>query len=457
MKYLHHRLLRTLLCGVFALCLTACDDDIDNPAAPSGGEEQQGEDIQVADDFESRADFMVASYKKAQPLVTQVWNTHADPQDFLLLFMSEDKQKCYLIGDPTTYACDKLTLFYHESFHQYVQEGKNRWIEPEKNPDAESSRGQVFPVVYNSRIYRKLMILSLVNALNDDSQKAASYSRAKYWLNKFNTEFANEVKRVKYTDIHEGTAEYFGRTIVNKLYPKYPLIQPYDGMSLAAPVDMEAYMLSTAINLAVRDGRKDEVLNSFEKGLSSPIEILLKDVAVPANYDESADKADRDRITAALDGLYGPESFIMKPVFDLLASHRKGTNTYLVDVHPGGSAMTSSMGSYVFTDPDVKQYGCTIKLYMQMKNVEVIGSTILESNQKGYYLIPVDASSLTLENVTPLAEPKKHPEMEGVNYVAQATLTAFQESETCNVTKLPLDVMKATDNFGNTMYFIQNK
>lgn len=350
MKYLHHRLLRTLLCGIFALCLTACTDSNDNPAAPSGGEEQQGEDIQVADDFESRADFMVASYKKAQPLVTQVWNTHADPQDFLLLFMSEDKQKCYLIGednkqlvpesdlpqiyldnpteiersgflfaqykgrnccmildnrttieqqykmagrpfDPTTYACDKLTLFYHESFHQYVQEGKNRWIEPEKDPDAESSRGQVFPVVYNSRIYRKLMILSLVNALNDDSQKAASYSRAKYWLNKFNTEFANEVKRVKYTDIHEGTAEYFGRTIVNKLYPKYPLIQPYDGMSLAAPVDMEAYMLSTAINLAVRDGRKDEVLSSFENGLSSPIEILLKDVAVPANYDESADKA----------------------------------------------------------------------------------------------------------------------------------------------------------------------
>ena len=391
MKYLHHRLLRTLLCGIFALCLTACDDDIDNPAAPSGGEEQQGVDIQVADDFESRADFMVASYKKAQPLVTQVWNTHADPQDFLLLFMSEDKQKCYLIGedskqlvpesdlpqrylnnpselersgylfgqykgrnccmvldarsngeqrckmagipfDPTTYACDKLELFYHESFHHYVQDGKNRWIEPEKDPDAGSSRGQVFPVVYNSRIYRKLMILSLVNALNDDSQKAASYSRAKYWLNKFNTEFANEVKRVKYTDIHEGTAEYFGRTIVNKLYPKYPLIQPYDGMLLAAPVDIEAYMLSTAINLAIRDGRKDEVLSSFENGLSSPIEILLKDVAVPANYDESADKADRDRITAALDGLYGPESFIMKPVFDLLASHRKGTNTYLVDV-----------------------------------------------------------------------------------------------------------------------------
>ena len=119
--------------------------------------------------------------------------------------------------------------------------------------------------------------------------------------------------------------------------------------------------------------------------------------------------------------------------------------------------MTSSMGSYVFTDPDVKQYGSTIRLSMQMKNVEVIGSTILEFNQKEYFLIPVDASSLTLENVTPLAESKKHPEMEGVNYVAKATLTAFQKSETCNFTKLPLDVMKATDNFGNTMYFIQNK
>ena len=73
------------------------------------------------------------------------------------------------------------------------------------------------------------MILSLVNALNDNSQKAASYSRAKYWLNKFNTEFANEVKRVKYTDIHEGTAEYFGRTIVNKLYPEVRFASPVSG------------------------------------------------------------------------------------------------------------------------------------------------------------------------------------------------------------------------------------
>ncbi len=514
MMYLRNKLLRTGLCCLFALCLTACVDNNDNPAAPSGGEEQQGEDIQVADDFESRADFMVASYKKAQPLVTQVWNTHADPQDFLLLFMSEDQQKCYLIGenskqlvpasdlpqryldnpseiqrsgfyiaqykgrnccmildnrsrieqqyqmagipfDPTMYACDKLTLFYHESFHAYVQEGKNRWIEPEKDPDGESSRQQVFPVVYNSRIYRKLMILSLVNALNDNSQKAASYSRAKYWLNKFNTEFANEVKRVKYTDIHEGTAEYFGRTIVNKLYPKYPLIQHYEGSALAVPVDKEAYMLSTAINLAVRDGRKDEVLSSFENGLSSPIETLLKDVAVPANYDEGADKADRDRITAELDKLYGPESFIMKPVFDLLASHRKGANTYLVAEARSGSFSSSSMGSYAFTDADVKQYSCTIRLNVLLKDVEVTGSTPLTYIPEAYFFIPVEASRMTLDNVTPLAEPQQHPRLEGVNYIAKATLTAFQKSETCNVTRLPLNVMKATDNFGNTMYFIQ--
>lgn len=515
-KYVFNRLLRTLLCGLFALCLTACTDNNDNPAPSGGGEEQQGEDIQVADNFESRADFMVASYKKAQPLVNQVWNTHADPQDFLLLFMSEDKQKCYLIGedskqlvpesdlpqryldnpseiersgfyiaqykgrnccmildnrsrieqqyqmagipfDPTTYACDKLTLFYHESFHAYVQEGKNRWIEPEKDPDGESSRQQVFPVVYNSRIYRKLMILSLVNALNDNSQKTASYSRAKYWLNKFNTEFANEVKRVKYTDIHEGTAEYFGRTIVNKLYPKYPLIQHYDGSALAVPVDKEAYMLSTAINLAVRDGRKDEVLSSFENGQSSPIEILLKDVDVPANYDESADKTDRDRITAELDKLYGPESFIMKPVFDLLASHRKGTNTYLVAEARSGTSSSSSMGSYQLTDLDVKQYSCTIRLNMLLKDVEVMGCTLLRFTPEAYFFIPVDASSLTLDNVTPLVEPRQHPRLEGVNYVAQATLTAFLKSETCNITSLPLVVMKATDKFGNTMYFIQYK
>ena len=92
---------------------------------------------------------------------------------------------------------------------------------------------------------------------------------------------------------------------------------------------------------------------------------------------------------------------------------------------------------------------------MLLKDVEVMGCTLLRFTPEAYFFIPVDASSLTLDNVTPLAEPQQHPRLEGVKYVAQATLTAFQKSETCNVTNLPLYVMKATDNFGNTMYFIQ--
>ena len=139
--------------------------------------------------------------------------------------------------NPTMYTCDLLTLFYHESFHRYVQDGKNRWTNP-KNTSGQAP--QVFPVDYNSRVYRKLIVLSLVNVLYDANRKTESYSRAKYWLNKFNTEYASELERAKFTDIHEGTAEYFGRNVVHSVYHQYPVIQDYDGTNLASPLRTEA-------------------------------------------------------------------------------------------------------------------------------------------------------------------------------------------------------------------------
>lgn len=495
-----------MLCTVL---LAACTESSDNPVPDSGGD-QPSEQAKVADDFESRADWLATAYQKTKPLITSVWNASVNPDDFVLLFVSEDQQKIYLIDDngkqllpqsewpekyvndpeeltrgsflmvsfkgrhscmildartqseqkrkllgvpfdPSEYACDLLALFYHESFHAYVQEGENKWIKPPKGKQADA---QVFPIVHEPRIYRKIMVLSLVDALNDATHKAEDYSRAKYWLNKFNTEFADEVASVKEADIHEGTAEYFGRTVVKSVYSNYPLIQPYEGSALAAPMTTEAYMLSIAINLAVREGRKDEVIASFEKGQQSPIDILLKDIPVPASYDENADKAYHEKIVAEIDKIYGPESPFFKPMYDLIDTHRKGSNTYLI-TQKRQHSMGQSMGTYQLTDDNLVGYSCQVALTELLVNIELSGCTILSHISTNLEFIPVDAGQLQLTNVEELS-PSPYAGLADVTITGKATLSDCTPSETVTVKKLPIDVLKGTDKFGNTLYFLQN-
>ena len=73
-------------------------DQQDNPVPPAN-EDQPEELLQVADDFESRADFLTAAYKKTKPQTTKVWDATVDPDDFVLLFVREDQKKIYLIDD----------------------------------------------------------------------------------------------------------------------------------------------------------------------------------------------------------------------------------------------------------------------------------------------------------------------------------------------------------------------
>ena len=87
-----NRLMSVLICGL-ALLLSSCTDQQDSPVPPAN-EDQQEELLQVADDFESRADFLAAAYKKTKPQTTKVWDATVDPDDFVLLFVRED-QKTY--------------------------------------------------------------------------------------------------------------------------------------------------------------------------------------------------------------------------------------------------------------------------------------------------------------------------------------------------------------------------
>ena len=53
-------------------------------------------------------------------------------------------------------------------------------------------------------------------------------------------------------------------------------------------------MSALAISLLVRDGRQEEAVNTLTKGTITPINLLLKDVSVPASYDESKGAATKE-------------------------------------------------------------------------------------------------------------------------------------------------------------------
>ena len=117
--------------------------------------------------------------------------------------------------------------------------------------------------------------------------------------------------------------------------------------------------------------------------------------------------------------------------------------------------MGQSMGTYQLTDADVLGYSCEVALTELLVNIELGGCTILTHISSGLNLIPVDVSQLQFTNVEQVS-PQPHSIIKDVTITGKATLSACT-SETVMVNKLPIEVVKGTDKFGNTLYFLQNE
>ena len=92
--------------------------------------------------------------------------------------------------DDKYYLLQTLALFYHESFHEYVQKKEKGW----QKSSGYYNRNQFYPIDYTPRIYRKLALLALKAAWDDSSQKEKQYARAKYWTAKYEQAYAEEAE-----------------------------------------------------------------------------------------------------------------------------------------------------------------------------------------------------------------------------------------------------------------------
>lgn len=485
-------------CGTMMLASCSEKDDPVQPVTP--GEAAMPE---LKEDFESMAEWLTAGVKRCHPYIRKFWNEDADPADFNLVLTNESCDKVYFINangkreipqtewddalvkglsevgnadycffmfqgkncclqiispgkwkmmaevykmlgkrEPTLQDNAYLLLhtFYHESFHKYVQSlrGWNNLGSPHY------SREQVYPVVYEPRIYRKLALLALLKAWEDPSQKDAQYARAKYWTQKYESQYPIEAAGIRQTDVDESTAEYFCLSVIHAAFSDYQLL--YD-LDLAADLDSESYEMSLAMHLLFRDGRLAEAIKGVQDDVITPINILLKNVAAPANYDEKQDAADVEKIRAAMDKMYTKDNPFIAPVAELLERHLSGQAIYVAINPQLRNNYFSSQGSYKLTD--LPGFNCSVRYESANENVEINGCTLLSYNDYHFYPIAT-VEHLSLNDWQDISE--ELTEVPDLVFTRQATLSAITDEPTFTLKNLPATVMYGKDKYGNEYY-----
>lgn len=88
----------------------------------------------------------------------------------------------------------------HELVHFYHQDGMVM--------DQAGSRAQPYPVDLQPRLYRQMLYLRMINALEEPARQQEWLGRARYWLDLWEKEYAEEAKAIHSTDMAEGSARY---------------------------------------------------------------------------------------------------------------------------------------------------------------------------------------------------------------------------------------------------------
>lgn len=180
-------------------------------------------------------------------------------------------------------------LAIHESFHHTTQK---QW-----NKSKRGSRGTFVPITWEPRYYRAMIFKNLVEAYQSEESKEQSLQRAKYWYEKWNNEYPEEVKAT--TDGYEGTAKYsdiMARAlsessctarepeIKTKIKTSYidELERMINGYRFA--LDSEGYPVGSVAALLLRENKKQTGWEASVAEGETPLSILMKDVQ--ASYED---------------------------------------------------------------------------------------------------------------------------------------------------------------------------
>lgn len=174
------------------------------------------------------------------------------------------------------------------------------WFQPDiASLSPSQSRNSRYPLDYRPRLYRFMVIKNLQQAARQP-QETLHLCQARYWFNKWQTEYQEEYQRIKVFDILEGSAFYIEQMIV-ALKKETNLLQA--GASLSSgfnitpaedlTLDSESYILGDVAGVLL-DKRLPQWKSTFYTNQVPPAELLLNTLT----------DCNIEQVTSAYEGLF---------------------------------------------------------------------------------------------------------------------------------------------------------
>ena len=279
----------------------------------------------------------------------------------------------------------------HEMFHLYYESFKPL-MKIAKQSNELGGRGTEFPKQAEPRVYRKMIYDNLVLAFENPKDEDIYLGKAKYWNEKWKTEYQKESYQTKLYDILEGKARYIQNMMsisyngISDIEETNKIINIFDkNTNPSDSTDSESYKLGFVAGVLL-DKKDSNWKEEITKNPETPVELLLKDVKIinddTKDYEEKL-KTSKEQlkevnkdIDLKLENIKQAEKNTAIPFLQLSQKSLKGSFET--------SGFIQYMGSTINTD-----FGGTFENKngdIVLKNLSVYST----DGRKSSYILPID-------------------------------------------------------------------
>lgn len=265
------------------------------------------------------------------------------PEGYISVKFQGKQSIAMSVDDSVMEAKDSVQELYKTATHEMV----HFYYQGEIKASGNADRNQIYPIESGPRIARRMLYSRLIQAFENPEKQKEYLAKAKYWLEKYHTEFKKEADSIRVTDIAEGTARYteslgsfigknLSKTDARKEAEK--LIKK-DKIFIAA--DKESYEIGYVAAL-ILDEKDPNWKNSFYSKNKGIEEVLLEGItAVPDKTDDKIETKIIKKITKT-------NKDIKVKLKDIVAASKDTAIPFLhLDVSKGSKSFTAEqMFSY---------------------------------------------------------------------------------------------------------------
>lgn len=203
-----------------------------------------------------------------------------------------------------------------ETFRTATHELVHFYHQPSAQSQGEGSRAQSYPLQAAPRLYRQMVYQNLIMAAENPAERERALQQARYWQDRWQTEFPQEIKDIRTTDIAEGTAKYIENLgfVIQKDMDQKTLWQKAGALierdALFPSSDAESYDLGFVACLLLDQTKPGWQADFYQQG-KTPVDALLQGFAP---LQQEAPLEISKKVTAEIDAINQEAQEDMKDV-----------------------------------------------------------------------------------------------------------------------------------------------